>query len=217
MSFARTKRLLIALLAQVTLCLSLAPVLAAQVPTQKKDSKGTESPAGDGLTILAARDAANGRPEDVSETEQSQVRRVGRVSTRRFGREETRRVETRSTAGCESNALSPSSGTPGEGWGGEFAEVRTNKCCAINAIASPQHSALNIVGCASAHVQGRSNPAIPRVLKHTLHEAPTPTLPRSTGRGNIASSILLTCAEAHPTLRSLFLGDCVQPTGPPAK
>jgi len=195
MSLARTKRLLIALLAQVTLCLSLAPVVAAQVPSQKEGSKGSESPSGDGLTILAARDAANGRPEDVSETEQSQVRRVGRVSTRRFGRtEEKRRVETRPTATDATSDSSPSPGTPGEGWGGGSAQVRINTGCAIDAKASPQQSALS--------------------TQH--YQTPTLTLPRSTGRGNIVA-VLLACAEAHPTLRSLFLGDCVQPTGPPAK
>src|SRR5436305_12148065 len=107
MTLAHPKRLLIALLAQVTLCLSLAPVIAAQQPSQKDGSKGTEAPAGDGPTILAARDAANGRPEEVNENERSKVRRVGRVLTRRAARFETPLAE--------SAPSTPSPGTLGEG------------------------------------------------------------------------------------------------------
>jgi hypothetical protein len=191
MTLAQTNRLLIALLAQVTLCLSLAPVIAAQQPAQNEGSKGTERPSGDGLTILAARDAANGRPEEVNENERSKVRRVGRVLTRRAGREEKRRVETVKGASSD-EFLSP--GTPGEGWGGGSPGVLNDECSVLSRRTTAQHPAPGI-----SHDQ-----------------SPPLTLPRSTGGGNNAC-VLLACAKAHPTVRPQCLGDCVQPTGPPAE
>ena len=175
MSLARTKRLLIALLAQVTLCLSLAPVVAAQVPSQKEGSKGSESPSGDGLTILAARDAANGRPEDVSETEQSQVRRVGRVSTRRFGRtEEKRRVETRPTAPAES-----------------CSKDRVARASTLARDANQQDTGKSTCPCHPRSDFDFAPISAPLVFAASPQQAKCPPL--------------------------LFLGDCVQPTGPPAK
>ncbi|HWE03438.1 MAG TPA: hypothetical protein VG326_13620 [Tepidisphaeraceae bacterium] len=66
-----TRRLSIALLAQVVFCLVAAPILAAEqwngtvVATTPK-----QAPRGSGVTITAVFDASNVRPEEVSDAEQ---------------------------------------------------------------------------------------------------------------------------------------------------
>jgi|GEM_PF-3708123 len=72
----QTRRLTLALMAQVVLCLSFAPVVgaAAQASQSQSDSRQhDETPRGNG-TMQAARDAANARPEESTENEKSALR-----------------------------------------------------------------------------------------------------------------------------------------------
>jgi hypothetical protein len=76
-----TRRLSIALLAQVVFCLMAAPVIAAQqwavLPVAPKD--GDNAPPDTGVTIQAAFDASNVRPEEVSDAEQKKGRSKGGI------------------------------------------------------------------------------------------------------------------------------------------
>ena len=81
----QTRRLTLALMAQVVLCLSFAPVIgaAAQAAQSQSDSRQhDETPRGNG-TMQAARDAANARPEESTESEKSAFRGVRRSSLSR--------------------------------------------------------------------------------------------------------------------------------------
>lgn len=76
----QTRRLTLALMAQVVLCLSFAPVIgaAAQAAQSQSDSRQhDETPRGNG-TMQAARDAANARPEESTENEKSARRGIRR-------------------------------------------------------------------------------------------------------------------------------------------
>lgn len=82
----RTRRLTLALMAQVVLCLSFAPVIgaAAQAAQSQSDSRQhDETPRGSG-TMQAARDAANARPEESTESEKSAFRGVRRSPSLRW-------------------------------------------------------------------------------------------------------------------------------------
>ena len=82
----QTRRLTLALMAQVVLCLSFAPVVgaAAQAAQSKSDSRQhDETPRGNG-TMQAARDAANARPEESTESEKSAVRGARRSPASRW-------------------------------------------------------------------------------------------------------------------------------------
>ena len=82
----QTRRLTLALMAQVVLCLSFAPVVgaAAQAAQSQSDSRQhDETPRGNG-TMQAARDAANARPEESTENEKSALRGVRRSPALRW-------------------------------------------------------------------------------------------------------------------------------------
>lgn len=82
----QTRRLTLALMAQVVLCLSFAPVIgaAAQAAQSQSDSRQhDETPRGSG-TMQAARDAANARPEESTENEKSAFRGVRRSPALRW-------------------------------------------------------------------------------------------------------------------------------------
>jgi hypothetical protein len=82
----QTRRLTLALMAQVVLCLSFAPVIgaAAQAAQSQSDSRQhDETPRGNG-TMQAARDAANARPEESTEREKSAVRDARRSAASRW-------------------------------------------------------------------------------------------------------------------------------------
>ena len=82
----QTRRLTLALMAQVVLCLSFAPVIgaAAQAAQSQSDSRQhDETPRGNG-TMQAARDAANARPEESAENEKSAFRGVRRSPALRW-------------------------------------------------------------------------------------------------------------------------------------
>jgi len=82
----QTRRLTLALMAQVVLCLSFAPVIgaAAQAAQSQSDSRQhDETPRGNG-TMQAARDAANARPEESTENEKSARRGVRRSPALRW-------------------------------------------------------------------------------------------------------------------------------------
>jgi len=82
----QTRRLTLALMAQVVLCLSFAPVIgaAAQAAQSQSDSRQhDETPRGNG-TMQAARDAANARPEESTESEKTALRGVRRSPSLRW-------------------------------------------------------------------------------------------------------------------------------------
>jgi hypothetical protein len=70
MTLSQTRRLMLALTAQVVLCLSAAPALAANL-TPETDSKQKDSNPKPEAAFQAARDAANVRPEEVNDREHS--------------------------------------------------------------------------------------------------------------------------------------------------
>ena|SRR2546423_1805876 len=70
MTLSQTRRLMLALTAQVVLCLSAAPALAANLAPET-DSKQKDSSPKPEAAFQAARDAANVRPEEANDREHS--------------------------------------------------------------------------------------------------------------------------------------------------
>ncbi len=68
MTDSKTKRLMLALTAQVVLCLSVAPALAARLSSDPDTHQTDPTPKPD-AAFQAARDAANIRPEEANDRE----------------------------------------------------------------------------------------------------------------------------------------------------
>src|SRR5947208_260413 len=89
MTLSRAKKCLLALLTQAMLCLTFAPVIAAAQADCARAAKDEDRPIRGGATMQAARDAANVRPEEMSDAERRASARRGtgeRGSSHRHGR-----------------------------------------------------------------------------------------------------------------------------------
>ncbi len=74
-----TRGFTIALLAQIMLCLVAAPILLARQWSEPNTKQGSNAPADSRISLQAALDASNIRPEEVSDAEQKKGKRQSPV------------------------------------------------------------------------------------------------------------------------------------------